>query len=54
LAVAALSSNASSNLFVYLQERRFAFDLQATALGNYDSIVHVRDAHERQIKVDLK
>jgi len=42
LAIAALSSVAQSNLFVYVQGRRFAFDLISRA-RNADEIVLVRD-----------
>jgi hypothetical protein len=42
LALAALSPNAQSNLFVYVQGRRFAFDLISRS-KNADEIVLVRD-----------
>ncbi len=42
LALAALSPSAQSNLFVYVQGRRFAFDLISRA-KNADEIVLVRD-----------
>lgn len=45
LAIAALSSNSRSDLFVYLDGRRFAFDLDTVA-KNPDTIVLVRDAPE--------
>ncbi len=42
LALAALSPSAQSNLFVYVQGRRFAFDLISRS-KNADEIVLVRD-----------
>jgi len=45
LAIAALSGRSHSDLFVYLQGRRFAFDLAAIPAGG-DTIVLVRDAVE--------
>jgi hypothetical protein len=42
LALAALNPNAQSNLFVYVQGRRFAFDLISRS-KNADEIVLVRD-----------
>lgn len=53
LAIAALRSSASSNLFVYLEGRRFGFDLSTTS-GQGDEIVLVRDADDRKIKVRIK
>lgn len=45
LAIAALSSHSYSNLFVYLEGRRFAFDLITVAKGG-DTLVLVRDAED--------
>ena len=45
LAIAALSGRSRSDLFVYLEGRRFAFDLEAVP-GGGDTIVLVRDAIE--------
>jgi hypothetical protein len=42
IAIAALSGRSSSDLFVYLEGRRFAFNLLSVASGG-DSIVLVRD-----------
>ena len=53
LALNALSSAARSNLFVYLQGRRYGFDLITTNQRG-DSIVLVRDAFEKQMKVRVK
>jgi hypothetical protein len=53
IAIAATSSQARSNLFIYLEGRRFAFDL-VTAPGGGDEIILVRDAQEKQIKVNVK
>lgn len=53
IAVAALSASARSNLFVYLQNRRYAFDLRIAPLEG-DEIVLVRDAIEGRVKVKIK
>lgn len=53
LAVSALKFPASSNLFVYLDGRRFGFDLKTVASGG-DEIVLVRDSAEQKIKVKIK
>jgi hypothetical protein len=53
LALAATKMAASSNLFVYLDGRRFAFDLHTTQ-GNGDEIVHVRDSDDQTVKVKIK
>lgn len=45
LAIAALSGHSHSDLFVYLEGRRFAFDLESVT-GGGDTIVLVRDAIE--------
>ena len=45
LAIAALSGRSHSDLFVYLQGRRFAFDLVVIPAGG-DTIVLIRDAVE--------
>ena len=42
LAIAALHSNVTSNLFVYVQGRRFALDLVAQS-KNSDEVVIIRD-----------
>jgi len=47
LALAALQAPARSNLFVYLEGRRFAFDLTTVPNGG-DEIVLVRDAAEKR------
>jgi hypothetical protein len=52
LAIAALQSPAHSNLFVYLEGRRFGFDLRTTG-GDGDEIVLVRDAESQKIKVRI-
>lgn len=53
LAIAALRSPAHSNLFVYLEGRRFGFDLRTTA-GTGDEILLVRDSEDQRIKVRIK
>lgn len=54
LAVAALSHPAHSNLFVYLEGRRFGFDLRTTGSGDGDEVLLVRDSEDQQIKVRIK
>ena len=49
LAVTALQPGAHSNLFVYLEGRRFGFDLSTGSPG--DEIVLVRDSADRKMKV---
>jgi len=53
LAIAALTSTSRSNLFVYLDSRRFGFDLSTSSQGA-EEIVLVRDATENQMKVNVK
>ena len=48
LAIAALTQHSHSDLFVYLDGRRFAFDL-VTVSGGGDTIVLVRDALEEPL-----
>ncbi len=48
LAIAALRGEARSNLFVYMEGRRFAFDLRTAPDG--DEIILVRDAVEKEIE----
>lgn len=53
VAIAALSSNASSNLFVYLQGRRYAFRLYVVQKGG-DEIILVRDALDSRMKAEVQ
>lgn len=53
LAVSALVPGAQSNLFVYLDGRRFGFNLKAVT-GGGDEIVLVRDPDEKKMKVKIK
>lgn len=53
LAIAATRSTASSNLFVYLEGRRYGFHL-STASGRGDDVVFVRDEKGKKLKVRLK
>jgi hypothetical protein len=53
VAISALSAKAKSNLFIYLDERRFAFDLVTVTSGG-DEIILVRDALDTQMKVKFK
>lgn len=53
VAIAALSSNASSNLFVYLHGRRYAFRLYVVSQGG-DEIILVRDALDSRMKAEVQ
>ena len=53
LALTALSSNARTNLFVYLFGRRCGFQLM-TSSSNHDNLILVRDPEESKIKVPFK
>lgn len=53
VAIAAMSSNATSNLFVYLHGRRYAFRLYVVAKGG-DEIVLVRDALDSRMKAEVQ
>lgn len=53
LAITALQLGGRSNLFVYLDGRRFGFDLIGSAEGG-DEIVIVRDPQEKKIKVKVR
>lgn len=53
LAVSALSFGAKSNLFIYLDGRRFGFNLRAVSDGG-DEIVMVRDMDEDKWKVKVQ
>lgn len=49
LAIAALRAEARGNLFVYMEGRRFAFDL-ATVAASGDEIILVRDSVEKPVR----
>lgn len=53
LALTALSSNARTNLFVYLFGRRCGFQLMASS-ASQDNLILVRDPEETKIKVPFK
>ena len=53
LAVIALRPNSKTNIVVYLQERRCAFDLVTVSSGG-DDILFVRDPKERQFEVKFQ
>lgn len=53
LALSALSSNARTNLFVYLFGRRCGFQLM-TSSSNHDNLILVRDPEESKIMVPFK
>ncbi len=54
LAVSPLKVGAHSNLFVYLDGRRFGFDLRTSSADGGDEIILVRDAEERKLKVKVR
>lgn len=53
LAIKALRSNAKTNVFVYMAERRCAFDVVTVANGG-DDIIFVRDPKDKQLEVNFK
>lgn len=53
LAISAASTQSHSNLFVYLEGRRFAFDLIGTS-HNSDEIVIIRDQKDVNVPVRIK
>ncbi len=53
LALTALSSNANTNLFVYLLGRRCGFHL-ITSVSQFDNLVQVRDPEDTKIKVPFE
>lgn len=53
IVISNLTPRSRSNMFVYLDGRRFSFDLQVSEIDG-DDIVLVRDELESQIKVKIK
>lgn len=53
LAIKALRAGAKTNVFVYMAERRCAFDLVTTPSGG-DDIIFIRDPKDRQMEVNFK
>lgn len=53
IAIAALTQTSKSNLFIYVDNRRYAFDLESIPSGG-DEIVIVRDSLEGQVRVKIK
>lgn len=53
LAVKALRPGARTNVFVYMAERRCAFDLVTVGSGG-DDIIFIRDPKDRQMEVNYK
>ncbi|MES3038359.1 MAG: hypothetical protein V4736_10675 [Bdellovibrionota bacterium] len=53
LAVKSLRFGSKTNVFIYLAERRCAFDLVTVPSGG-DDIVFVRDPKDKQLQVDFK
>lgn len=51
LAISPLSPSAKSNLYVYMEGRRFTFELSA-AMGGGCPIISVRDSRDNQVSVD--
>jgi len=53
LAVSPLRASAKSNLFVYLEGRRFGFDLKTVSQGG-DEIIVIRDAADQKVRMRIK
>ncbi len=53
LAIKALRPNAKTNVFVYMLERRCAFDIITVPSGG-DDIIFVRDPKDKQLEVNFK
>jgi hypothetical protein len=53
IALTALSSNANTNLFVYLLGRRCGFQLTASQ-SNHDSLIKVQDPDESKMKLNFE
>ena len=53
LAISALASGVHGNLFVYMEGRRYAFDLTTTPSGG-DEIILVRDSTDMQMPAKFK
>lgn len=53
LIIAALRPGANTNLHVYLDGRRFSFNL-ITSLKRFDDIIQARDSKDRKYQVELK
>lgn len=53
LAIKALKSNGKTNVFVYMQERRCAFDV-VTVLSAGDDIIFIRDPKDKLFEVKFK
>lgn len=51
LAISPLSSNSKSHLFVYLEGRRFTFDLSTVASGACPTLF-IRDSRDNQVSVE--
>jgi len=54
LAITALKYPATSNIFVYLQGRRYGFILKTAHTGRFDEVVIVRDLVKEGEKVKVK
>ena len=52
VALTALNSKATTNMFVYLFGRRCSF-LLTTSSGRYDNVVRVKDPDENKIRVKI-
>lgn len=53
IALSALTSNANTNLFVYLLGRRCGFHL-VTSTANQDNLIQVRDPEDSKMKVPFQ
>ena len=51
LAISPLSASARSHLYVYLEGRRFTFELSTVSSGGC-AVIAVRDAHDNQVSVE--
>jgi hypothetical protein len=53
LAIKALRPGAKTNVFVYMAERRCAFDLVTVPFGG-DDIIFIKDPKDKQLEVNFK
>lgn len=53
LAIKAIRPNAKTNVFVYMLERRCAFDVVTVPSGG-DDIIFIRDPKDKQFEVEFK
>jgi hypothetical protein len=53
LAIKALKAGASTNVFVYMAERRCSFDIVAVPRGG-DDMIFIKDPRDKQFEVNFK